>query len=83
MNAPDPRKVQGREDLAEFVRGLAKDFRLQPESWENSDLGNFLEAMGAWVDDMDGYYSNRCESVPAKPDLSTIAEILAAARAYE
>ena len=83
MNTSDPRAVRSREDLAEFVRRLAHDLKQRPEEWENVDLGDFLEAMSAWVDDMDGFYKNRGEAVPTQPDWMTFAEILEAARIYE
>ncbi len=65
------------------MRALAEALRQRPEAWENADLGPFLEAMSAWIEDMDGYYRNRGEAVPNRPDWSTLAEILAAARVYE
>lgn len=83
MSTDDPQAVRSREDLAQFLRNLAQDLRLRPETWENADLGSFLEAMSAWVDDLDGYYRNRGEAVPTQPDWKTIAEIVAAARVYE
>lgn len=83
MTTLDPRGVRSREDLAQFVRGLAEDLRQRPEAWENADLGPFLEAMSAWIEDMDGYYRNRGEAVPVQPQWSTLAEVLAAVRVYE
>ncbi len=83
MSTIDPRGVRSREDLAQFVRTLADDLRQRPEAWENVALGPFLEAMSAWIEDMDGYYRNKGEAVPSQPEWSTLAEILAAARVYE
>ncbi|WP_342373746.1 hypothetical protein NVS55_20085 [Myxococcus stipitatus] len=83
MSTADPRAVRSREDLAQFVRSLAQDLKQQPKAWENADLGSFLEAMSAWIEDMDGYYGNRGEVVPPQPEWRTLAEILTAARVYE
>lgn len=83
MSTNNPREVRTRKDLAEFVRRLADHLKQHPEEWENIELGNFLEAMSAWVDDMDGCYKNRGEAVPIRPEWRTLAEILAAARVYE
>jgi hypothetical protein len=83
MSTFDPRSVRSRDELARFVRGLADDLKQRPETWANDDLGRFLEAMSAWIDDMDGYYRNRGEAVPAQPEWRTLAEILAAAKVYE
>ena len=75
--------VQSREAFASFVRSLAQDVRESPGSWENADLPSFLEAAAAWVEAMDGYYANRGERLPERPDWRTFAQILAAARIYE
>jgi len=75
--------VRTREDLARFIQDLADDLRQNPGAWENRDLGSFLEALSAWVADMDGYHRNQGEPVPAIPEWRTIAAMLAAARVYE
>jgi hypothetical protein len=83
MSAIDPGNVKSRDDFAKFIRALVADFDQQPDSWENATLGSFLEAMSAWVTDMDGYYRNKGEAIPVQPEWSTLAEILAASRTYE
>jgi hypothetical protein len=83
MTTIETRGVHSRADLARFVRALAQDLKEGPEPWQNAELGPFLEAMSAWIDDMDGYYQNKGESVPIRPEWRTLAEILAAARVYE
>lgn len=75
--------IRSREEFAAFVRSLAQDFEEHPEAWQNADLSSFFEALAAWVDDMEGYYSNRGERMPEHPDWRTFAQILAAARVYE
>ena len=40
---------------------------MKPEEWENRDLPSYLEAIAAWVDDMDGYYRNLGEDSPTSP----------------
>jgi hypothetical protein len=52
-------------------------------SWENSNLESYLEAMQAWIDDMDGYYKNRGTNVPVSNPWQLIADILHAATMYE
>jgi hypothetical protein len=79
----DPESVRSREDLARFIRDLAESVRRDPATWENRDLWSFLEAMSAWVEDMEGYFKNRGEAVPASLDWKTVAAMLAAARVYE
>lgn len=75
--------IRSREDLAEFVKALCKDLRENPESWENPNLDRFLEALGAWVEDMDGYYLNQGQLVPQQPDWKIVGDILMAAKMYE
>jgi hypothetical protein len=76
-------QVHSREDLAAFIRALLCQLREKPEDWENQDLASFLEAMAAWIEDMEGYYKGRGEAVPKQPTWKTIAQILLAARVYE
>lgn len=75
--------IRSREDFVAFVQALSKDLKDQPESWENNDLPRFLEALGAWVQDMDGFYRNQGKPVPQQLDWKTFADILMAAKMYE
>jgi hypothetical protein len=75
--------IKTREDFVSFVYELGKDYRMNPQSWENKDTGAFLEALAAWVEDMDGYYLNKGEPVPDKLNWKNIADMLMAAKLYE
>lgn len=75
--------IRSREDLAAFVKALGSDLRDNPESWGNTNLERFLHALGAWVDDMDGYYLNQGKPVPQQPDWKVVGDMLMAARVYE
>lgn len=75
--------IRSREDFVSFVRMLLFDLRDNAEEWENNVLESYLEAIAAWVDDMEGYYQNRGEPVPEYPTWKTFAEILLAAKIYE
>jgi len=72
-----------RASFVAFVRELANDLEANPAQWVNTDLASFLEGLGAWVDDMDGYYLNQGKQVPERPGWETIADMLMAARSYE
>ena len=76
-------KIQMRDDLALFMQHLIRDFRTNPERWENTSLEAYLEAVAAWIKDMDGYYRNRGETAPQQPTWRQVGEILLAARIYE
>lgn len=52
----DVNGIVTRQDLARFLLKASKDFEINGKSWENQDITSFLEAMSAWVDDMDGFY---------------------------
>ncbi|WP_455710904.1 DUF7660 family protein [Streptomyces nigra] len=75
--------VDSREDLAAFVRALHRSHIEEGHSWENADLASFLEALTAWIEDADGWYSNAGRDLPADGDWSFFARALRAATTYE
>jgi hypothetical protein len=75
--------IVSKEDLADFIETLRDDFLKDPSAWENHTVDRYLDAMAAWVRDMDGYYKNAREIPPTLPTWQTIADILSAARIYE
>ena len=77
------RAVHTREDLAAFVAELKADFDANRGDWTNADLASFLEAMAAWVQDMDSYYQNTGQRPAELPPWRIVADILMAARMYE
>jgi len=78
-----PDHVNSREDLAAFVRSLRRRRTEDGSSWENADLLSFLEALAAWIDDADGWYSNTARELPAGGDWTFFARALQAATVYE
>jgi hypothetical protein len=76
-------QVDSRDAFEAFLRALLQDLQQRPAEWGNRDLASFLEAMGAWVQDMDGYFQNQGERVPEQPTWKTLGQILLAARVYE
>lgn len=75
--------VASRDDFAAFVDALRSDLSVHLAEWENQTLERFLEALSAWVRDMDGYYKNRQRPVPVTPNWRNVAEMLLAAKIYE
>jgi hypothetical protein len=75
--------VRSREALAGFVRDLVNDLRTRPGEWENDRLDTYLEAVAAWIEDLEGYYRNRGEAAPQEPSWKLLGEILLAAKYYE
>ncbi len=76
-------KINSRDDFIEFVNALRYDLSSRPEEWQNATLNDFLEALSAWVRDMDGYYINNNLPVPNLPSWKNFAEMLLAAKFYE
>jgi len=66
-------EVDSKERLADFVAALAKDLQENARDWENVNLSRFLDAMEAWVRDMDGYYKNTGQPIPDTPTWRTFA----------
>ena len=76
-------QVRDPADFAVFSCALLKDLKEKPEEWENCDLASFLEALGAWVEDMNGYYHAKEGAIPLQPSWKMLARILLAAKVYE
>ncbi|MBB6004026.1 hypothetical protein [Arcicella rosea] len=77
-------KVTDRQSFIKFLDLLQKDFIDNPESWENKNLPDFLEALSSYTEEIQGYYDNMKLKVNAdKPDWSTFADIFKGARIYE
>lgn len=75
--------IQSKDDLAKFVEILRIDLNANPNNWENLNLNDYLSAIAAWINDMDGYYKNIGEATPSTPAWKNFAEILSAASVYE
>ncbi len=69
-------QVKTKEDLAAFIAALRLDLAANPEEWENHTLERFLEAMEAWIRDMDGYFKNMGQPVVDVPNWRTLAHIV-------
>jgi len=75
--------MKTKTELSSFVHKMSQDYRMNPDSWTNKDLGAFLEALAAWIDDMEGYYSNQEKPIPDRLDWKMIADMLSGAKVYE
>lgn len=78
-----PDRVDSREALASFVRSLHRDHAGNATSWDNADLGDFLEALAAWIDDAAGWYRSAGHDLPDSVDWAFFARALSAAAVYE
>ena len=76
-------KIKTRQDLSQFVGALRADLATNPDRWENPTLDRFLEAIGAWIEGMEGYYKNTGQPHTDAPTWKTFGDILMAATMYE
>ena len=76
-------EIKTRSDLLVFLDEFSKDFRDNPESWDNHSQLRFLEALAAWVQDREGFSKNAGRELPVNPEWKTFAEMLAATTMYE
>ena len=77
-------KVTDRQSFIKFLDLLQKDFLDNHENWENKTLPDFLEALSAYTQDIQGYYDNTKQNKNAdQPEWSTFAELLKGAKIYE
>ena len=76
--------IDSKQDFIRFVCELYKDFKSQPENWENNTLELFLEAMAAYAEDIQGYYDNTNQNIDAnKASWQVFADISMEAKIYE
>lgn len=76
-------EVCTRDDFVRFLTALARSRREEPEAWENDTVEALLDAMAAWVEDMDGYFENIGQAVPEQPSWRFVVQMLLAARVYQ
>lgn len=75
--------IETQKDLVKFIEELREEFQTPSDVWINRDLDSFLEAMAAWVNDMEGYYKNTGQAIPTRVHWGFIGHILRAATMYE
>jgi len=77
-------KVTDRQSFISFLDLLRQDFLHNPDEWENKTLDTFLEALGAYANNIQGYYDNTGQKVNAdEPSWQTFADIFKGATMYE
>lgn len=77
-------KVPDRPSFIKFIDLLRQDFSANPEGWENKNLADFLQALGSYAEDIQGYYDNiNCKTNADEPSWQTFADIFKGATMYE
>lgn len=76
--------IKSRKDFKIFIETLIKDFKENKKSWENQNLEDFLDALGRYSEDIDGYYKNAKINIdPDKVNWRVFADCLCGAAVYE
>jgi hypothetical protein len=72
-----------KDEVVAVVRRLLTDWADgPPANWENRTVPDYLQALASWLDDCDGYYSNRGRSMPWN-GWTVLEDALQAAKVYE
>jgi hypothetical protein len=80
----DEEAVTSRDDVLRVIAEMRNDLAGPGAcEWENQNLERFLEALQGFLTDLDGYYANRGQEVPAHPGWGLFATALIAATGYE
>ena len=73
-------QIKDKNDFVKFLEHFLDDFKNNPDKWENIELGNYLEAMGAFLEDSTEKSINKIDFTPS---WSLFAQIMLAASVYE
>jgi hypothetical protein len=76
-------EIETREGFIIFVNKLSQDFYDNFSSWENVNIGAYLEALAGWTQDMNGFYQNFGLEIPENVDWQLIANMLSIVKGYE
>lgn len=73
-----------RFEFIEFLKEFRKDLEDNKSNWENKTLEDFLEAMEAYTEDVQGFYDNMKLDIDANvPTWENFMTILKGASIYE
>ncbi|PID46150.1 MAG: hypothetical protein CSB47_05430 [Proteobacteria bacterium] len=77
----DHKRIESKKELIALIKELSAE---APDKWGNVSAYEFLEALGAWLEDADGFYENcHIEVSPEYPSWQIFADALQAATIYE
>ncbi len=82
MDLSNYTQVKTKEEFLRLVSRLAAN--RDPQCWSNSSALEFVEALGFWLEDSDGFYRNEGRSMDtSQPAWQLFADMLQAAQTYE
>lgn len=77
-------RVHDRQTFIKFLDLLRRDLLNNQTEWENKTLPEFLEALSAYTEDVQGYYENQKLDVDADiPTWQLFADLFKGAKIYE
>ncbi|MGN7784603.1 DUF7660 family protein [Niabella sp. 22666] len=77
-------EIHNRQTFIEFITQLRIDFTKNSDNWENKTLPDFLEAISAYAEDIQGYYDNTQQNINAnEASWKLFADIFKGATMYE
>ena len=80
----NPEEVNDRLSFIRFVESLRSDLETNQPYWGNINLSDFLDALGNYTEDVQGYYDNAYKQADADvPSWRLFADILKGASMYE
>ena len=74
-------KIGCKADFIHFLNLLSKDFKKNPQEWENQTIPEFLEQMASWVEDYSTCPANKIEW--ERVDYKVLAQIIYMGKIYE
>ena len=87
-NSLETSGIKSRQDFVIFLNQLLTDYQNNSETWENKNLGDFLEALSRYAIDIEGYYQNTSKAGAGLIDANcatwrVFADMLQGATIYE
>jgi len=77
----DYQKVENKEDFLKIIKKLRDD---NQDAWENTSTVEFIAALGAWLNDANGFYQNvKLDTDANNASWQLFADALQAATIYE
>ena len=76
-------EVRTRDDLVRYLNGLVQEISAHQQKVENVSTADFVEALAAWIADMDGYFANRGAESPSEATWQLMAMAITAGLVYE
>lgn len=72
--------VKDTDSFALFLNALARDYKDNPDEWQNQSVGDYLESIASWIKDWTDLHGNdEFEQL----DLKELAKIFYAGKIYE